>query len=369
MDLFNYDLSGLPMKDKPTEKQAVRMYSRESMQKIMDFLKKHFVPYYSNQGPRSKIPISEVINQTGIKERTLRKYIAKLAINSEFNPCDYFNSINRAMSKTLEEKLLAQIETQYILPGFYFNNRILRVLALALWETADPIDRLRPTFSASTGWCRSFRKRHGYVWRRARASKRPYISEKTKERTETFINTVKNLHARLSQNQKLYLLNNMDETNWRLAYAGDLTWAKRGAESIKIATTYNTKESLTALATINACGEKHPLYIVTKGKSTRSINPLKGIDQFEYEVDYSKNGWTTSLIMIRYLQWFRKMFDNKYQNDTNETIYLILDMYKAHRNKEVIQTAHDNNIELLFVPPGMTDKLQPLDIRVFGALK
>jgi hypothetical protein len=46
-----------------------------------------------------------------------------------------------------------------------------------------------------------------------------------------------------------------------------------------------------------------------------------------------------------------------------------LDTYSAHRSAEVREMARLWGIDLVFIPPGCTDQLQPLDRRVFGVLK
>jgi hypothetical protein len=50
-------------------------------------------------------------------------------------------------------------------------------------------------------------------------------------------------------------------------------------------------------------------------------------------------------------------------------LIVILDAYAAHRSPEVREIAGVWEIQLVFIPPGCTDKLQPLDRRVFGVLK
>jgi hypothetical protein len=50
-------------------------------------------------------------------------------------------------------------------------------------------------------------------------------------------------------------------------------------------------------------------------------------------------------------------------------LIVILDAYAAHRCSEVQEIARVWEIQLVFIPPGCTDKLQPLDRRVFGVLK
>jgi hypothetical protein len=50
-------------------------------------------------------------------------------------------------------------------------------------------------------------------------------------------------------------------------------------------------------------------------------------------------------------------------------IHLILDGYATHRCDDVLAMADELGIVLRFIPPGLTDLLQPLDRSVFGALQ
>jgi hypothetical protein len=50
-------------------------------------------------------------------------------------------------------------------------------------------------------------------------------------------------------------------------------------------------------------------------------------------------------------------------------LIVILDAYAARRSPEVPEIAGLSEIQLMFIPPGCTDKLQPLDGRIFGVLK
>jgi hypothetical protein len=50
-------------------------------------------------------------------------------------------------------------------------------------------------------------------------------------------------------------------------------------------------------------------------------------------------------------------------------ILLLLDTYSAHRCEVTRTIAELWKIDLLFIPPGCTNLVQPLDRRVFGVLK
>ena len=373
---MSFSLSILPKPPAQT-KQVIRLYSREQIQVIMDLLLQDFVPIRlaklsnSPEIPESTYTIEEISKHTGISVRALNNYINRLAKDEQYNPFDHFNESHRAMSLRLEEELLHEIETNYLIPGYYFNNKVLKLLALALWERASDEDKLRKTFRASSGWCRNFRKRHGYVWRKARLSRRPAHTPKSEKIKQDFIKKVTEIRVQLEKDNKLYLLVNIDETAWKICYSGDMTWAKKGSTCVKINVGFNTKEAITTLAAITASGDKLPLYLIAKGKTERAENNLKKEleDHDEILTDHSKSGWTTEDVMLRYLKTFRDIMNEKYNINNSEKIFLLLDVYKSHKSKKVLQAAEELNIDLIFIPAGYTDAYQPLDIKVFGGLK
>ena len=77
---------------------------------------------------------------------------------------------------------------------------------------------------------------------------------------------------------------------------------------------------------------------------------------------HSESGWTTEDVFEKYLDCLARHYNG-------ELVHLILDSYSAHRTQRIINYAAMKNISLHFIPPGLTDKWQPLDRRVFGVLK
>lgn len=66
--------------------------------------------------------------------------------------------------------------------------------------------------------------------------------------------------------------------------------------------------------------------------------------------------------MIRYLDWLSELKNRK-------PFALLLDSYKAHMQKQVLDHARELKIDLIFIPPCGTSIFQPLDRFVFGFLK
>jgi hypothetical protein len=110
-----------------------------------------------------------------------------------------------------------------------------------------------------------------------------------------------------------------------------------------------------------AAGKKLPLTVIGKGKTLRCLAGYElGDDVWKAQ---SESGWTTSDVTCGYFRQLRqKLFPDG-------PLLVILDTYAAHRSADVRSVAALYGIELVFIPPGCTDRLQPLDRKVFGALK
>jgi hypothetical protein len=66
----------------------------------------------------------------------------------------------------------------------------------------------------------------------------------------------------------------------------------------------------------------------------------------------------------RYLEFVRGLVE-----DRAKTIHLLLDIYPVHVQQIAREHAISLNIQLHFIPAGLTDQYQPLDRRIFGCLK
>ena len=339
-------------------------------QQIMNFLLRHI----DEKKPRFDL----LSRHTNVSTKTLSKWRDKLKENPRYNPKIEYDLLHRAMSPKLEEQIINEIEENFLRPGFYFNNFILKMIAKAAFDSAPDEDRYRADFKASTTWCKAFRQRHGYVWRKPHYKRRPVITEKGQKALEDFNNRVSSIYEMLKSKDQLYLLCNADETAWKICYLGQLTWAKSGSKEVKVHVKHNTKECFTTIATITASSQyyKLPLFLISKGKTERSRLQFGNFMQ-KYPscgIFQSINGWSTKDVMINYLNWLRKTYDETFADcegyeKGKTTIYLIWDCHASHRHEEVRSVARALSIELIFVPPGRTDEAQPLDLRVFGALK
>lgn len=210
-----------------------------------------------------------------------------------------------------------------------------------------------PTFSKQ--WVRSFMKRNGLSWRHAHFSRYGAVDPRY----------VKEYKIKLAQAINRYgydYVYNMDETAVRVVNNATRTAAPIGVEQVLIHSDVKEKEAFTAIGTCSR-NRTFPLILLAKGFTERCCEKFKARGATEVWPTKTTKAWMNEHIMLRYLQHLHDKIANK------EPCALVLDSFKAHCTKEVIQEAKRLDIELIYVPTNGTGEFQPLDRRIFGILK
>ena len=113
---------------------------------------------------------------------------------------------------------------------------------------------------------------------------------------------------------------------------------------------------LTGLAASNALGEKLPMYVIGKSANPRCFKHIKSLP---CKYANQAKSWMDSDIFTSWLkELVRKMIAE------GRKITVIVDNCPAHPNVEGLQT-----VELIFLTPNTTSKLQPMDQGVIRSLK
>jgi hypothetical protein len=274
----------------------------------------------------------------------------------------------RIFSDAQEDELIRRIRMEFLDKGLYFCDEDFRIEAFRFYEEirqdledcslTDPSAKSRldalPVFKASNKFIRDFRKRNRLSLRRPCFKRR---CPATKEQQDSFVLHMQEVLNKIPHDRII----NIDETNWRSVAGGIWTWATTGSESVSCLVEQNEKEGITVIAAIDAAGTKLPLTVIGKGKTHRCLTAL----DLPPEVWglTSESGWTTSDVMCNY---FRLLRENVFPTGP---LVVLLDTFAAHRAPITREAAERWQVQLVFVPPGCTDVLQPLDRRVFGVLK
>ena len=131
---------------------------------------------------------------------------------------------------------------------------------------------------------------------------------------------------------------------------------KDGKLNLKEGTTYMCAAALNPSTRL-------PFAIVAKGTTRVAERKYITAEPNSDILLHSKRWWTTSDVMINYLNWLSKDVIN------NEEFALVLDVYSSHREQSVKLEAVKLKIKLIYVPACGTGAFQPLDRKIFGPLK
>ena len=290
-----------------------------------------------------------------IPSSTVRTWKSKIEKDPDYDIRKGYKRNRRSIFTEEEEEALADyIRTNIIKPGQFFTDQDFRTIAMTAFLEKYQDAEETPQFNCSNGFIYSFKKRHGFSSRRAHIKRRPAVSE---DGIKQWKERIKKL---LREQPKDHIIN-VDETAWFFYPKGLLTWANKGSSDISIQIGGNDKENITALCAITATGTRLPMMLIAAGK-TQHVEESQLGDVHPHWTAHSENGWTTEDTFMQYLDHIAQYFNN-------EPVHMILDVYAAHRTESVKQFAEALNITLYFIPPGCTDLVQPLDVKVFGALK
>ncbi len=212
-------------------------------------------------------------------------------------------------------------------------------------------------FHASDGWLSEFAYRHFFRSHRPRNISRPIITSETHQYELEFLKNIKNIITNnLQPKNKIF---NMDETHIRKQMGPRHVWSRVGDTWRTVHINGDMKKGITTCITISAAGDVLPTYYIKKGKTARTLASLHcdGINEL---ATYTNNGWATSTAMIDYLYYIIA---------PQAPCVLVWDVHRSHTHNTVKWFALSHNIELLFIPAGMTHIYQPLDTHINGIIK
>lgn len=210
------------------------------------------------------------------------------------------------------------------------------------------------------GWATSFLRRVRFVRRKATkaARKHPPNYEELQSAYHERIST-----AVSEFNPPDELIINIDQTGVPIVPVGDYTLEEEGAKQVPIVGKDDKRQITVVLGETHSC-QVLPPQVIYQGK-TDKCHP-QGIEfPDDWDITHTDNHWSTGDSMVRWVkqvlephvQTVRKQIDSPDQRGI-----LILDVFKAHQCTEFLDAVRSHNMEIVFVPGGCTDDLQPLDV-------
>lgn len=119
-------------------------------------------------------------------------------------------------------------------------------------------------------------------------------------------------------------------------------------------------------------GKLLPPQLLYEGKT--DCCHAKGVDYpADWHIYHSSTHWSNAQTMMKYVKEVLVPYVKEVKNTSS--IYdsvkplLIFDVYKAHRDQELLQLIKDSGFVYTFVPASCTGELQPLDLTVNAQFK
>jgi hypothetical protein len=315
--------------------------------------------------------IKDISVITGIPIGTVREWRSKLLKCPNYRPYKDRNRHCRALSDEEEEEIMALYREKFfdkgeICPPKAFHEMALQIYKkrFEVWSEKDDPQTVRE-FIASRQWREGFFVRHGL------SIQMPHYKRRAKVDAD-YVAKYKNILQKVFRDVHPSNVFNMDETSWSPLSARQKTVAPRGhPDHSSHYTGTDPKDHVTLIATISAAGDTLPLICIASGLSeaceAKFAKALKSeCSRGDIFFVHSPNGWVTSDISSQYLTFLRGWCD---EHDVKGKVYLLWDVFRAHKTPDVYAHANDLDIDLITVPANGTSLYQPLDIAIFGELK
>ena len=167
----------------------------------------------------------------------------------------------------------------------------------------------------------------------------------------------------------LHLIINVDETPIFFDAPFESIIEQKGVKQVNIKTSGYEKERISVILACTANGIKLAPLIIFKGQEGKRIekelSAHKLVQNKRIYVKCQPNSWCTTDI---FKYWIKEIF-LKYEYNIKSKCILVLDKAPSHFNDKIEEYMNNNAINYIYIPGGLTSKLQPLDISVNKSFK
>lgn len=232
------------------------------------------------------------------------------------------------------------------------NGPIIRAKAHKLQEefNSGVGDSLRTNLTFSEGWFAAFKRRWGIRTYRLHGESGDCDNAAVQSQLPDIISKLRGYSAKDTFNADEFGL------NYKMAPTTTVAAAKLAGRK-------KEKERISVLACANAEGsEKFELMIIGKSRKPRAFKKRTG-SELGFDYHANKKAWMTQTLFFEWL----KRFDAYVARTQNRKVALLLDNCTAHGCPETLPELH--NVEVIFLPPNTTSKIQPMDAGVIASVK
>ena len=271
-------------------------------------------------------------------------------------------------------KPLLTLEEESNVINWIKQNRELKI-AINTYSLLLYIQKIKPDITSSKEHAKiqlvyRFLKRNGFVLRKACHIGQP-LPRNYEDLFLMFQKKIILAKKMLDINENSFdRLINIDETPIYMDMPETKTIDFKGKKGIDIYTFGADKVRISAILSIVGNGNKLPPILVFKAKKNgrleNELNTLPIVRDKKIFVYCQENAWCNTDI---FLNWFKKIYLNYELFKIKKKCLLILDKAPSHCTNTILEFLNDNKIKRVFIPGGLTSKLQPLDLLVNNPFK
>lgn len=218
---------------------------------------------------------------------------------------------------------------------------------------------------AGIEWMRSFMKRNsGFVsLRKPESCSFSRATSFNKHNVSFFFKNLQNVMKRCPSFADGSRIFNLDETGVTTVQSPTRVIAQKGVKRLNQITSGERGVLVTVCCVINAYGNKLPPTFIFPRVNFKS-HMQHGAPPGSLGLA-CQSGWMNSDLFIETLNHFIK-----HTNSSKDTpSLLIMDNHESHVSLNSLSVAKDNGVTILTLPPHCSNRLQPLDVSVYGPFK
>ena len=106
--------------------------------------------------------------------------------------------------------------------------------------------------------------------------------------------------------------------------------------------------------------------LIYKGKTKECLQSVKFPKG--WDITFTSNNWANEISMKSYAEKIIALFVNAKRKQLNlnadHKALAIVDKFKGQCTTLIVNILESNNIDVVFVPPNCTDRLQPMDLSI-----
>ena len=216
-------------------------------------------------------------------------------------------------------------------------------------------------------WARSLLKKMNFTKRKGTTNMKMTVKEFEQLKREFLQDVIDTVEM---ESIPAELIVNWDQTGLNLVPASQWTMAVKGSKRVAIKGV-DDKRQITGIFCASLLGDFLPIQIIYSGKTNR-CHP-----HFDFPADWlishTENHWSNEATMVAYVEsiiipYVRNVRD-RLGVDDNQAALAIFDRFKGQLTPQITALLEKHNIQSVLVPPGCTDRLQPLDVSVNKSAK